>query len=364
MKSRCKNRKSNIKDKKNQTSDNTLSLDEKSVTNCIVDDANKTDKTEADSAKDVFNESLDLLSEENIPDNGRGTSKNRRFDLLSAVSLVICISICAITTFMLVDNIYGKYKGEKLYDSAADKFNDIGIGYSADPDKEIGVENLSKDRKPVYTLTMDQIIAGSITGVEQEYGEELAKMRASLTSLAQINPDIYGWIRAEGTTINYPIVRGEDNEYYLDHAYTGDNLPIGSIFADFRALDSVEDNRNTVLYGHNITTGSMFNNVQCFFEDEYFFEKKIYLYTLDGVFVYEPFSIYETSYDSGYVQMNFQSDEEYMSFLKQIEKSSQMPDKGYDITPETKILTLSTCTNGAMTARYAFHAILVSSITD
>lgn len=329
---------------------------------------NKTLENEALSEKkdNAFNDSLKNFCEENILQNDYKSEKNKKLGILNIISVILCVSVCAAATFMLGNNIYGKFKGEELYNDVANKFTGINIG-SIGGANEVSIRTLSKDKKTPSTLTMEQIIEASITGAggaHESYDEELAKMRASLTSLKNVNPDIYGWISIDDTSINYPIVQGEDNDYYLDHAYTGDYLPIGSIFADFRCSETIMDNLNTVMYGHNITTGSMFNNITLFFNEEYFSGKKIYVYTPDGVFIYEPFSIYETTYDSGYIQTRFETGDEYVNFLKRIEGESRVANKGYELTPETKILTLSTCTNGAMVSRYAFHAILVSTITE
>jgi sortase B len=198
---------------------------------------------------------------------------------------------------------------------------------------------------------------------EKKHNEELEKMRAGLMSLAQINPDVYGWITVEGTNINYPLVQGEDNDHYLNHAYTGDYLPIGSIFVDFRCEESITRNFNTVIYGHNITTGAMFHDVTKFFKDEYFNGTYIYVYTLDGIYVYEPFSIYKTREDYNYFRTAFSSVEKFVEFAEELRDNS---DKAKDVTfgKNDRILTLSTCTNIVQSERYALHARLVKTILD
>ena len=220
------------------------------------------------------------------------------------------------------------------------------------------------DSKTAYTPTMDEIIkngAGEVT-THSDHSAELAKMRASLESLRNINPDIYAWIKVPGTNINYPVAKTDNNEYYLDHAYTGDNLVNGSIYADFRCVLPITENYNTVLYGHNVTSGSMFNHVTHFFKPEVFENTNIYIYTFDGIYVFKPFSIHEAAYDSGYVDMGFDA-EEFVAFATEL---AEMSDIKTDVTftPGDRLITLSTCTNGISTQRYALHGVLIETITE
>ena len=46
--------------------------------------------------------------------------------------------------------------------------------------------------------------------------QEESEKPIDFEALQKKNPDIKGWLRAEGTTINYPVVQGKDNRYYLD----------------------------------------------------------------------------------------------------------------------------------------------------
>jgi len=203
----------------------------------------------------------------------------------------------------------------------------------------------------------------TVTVEQKEYNEELEKMRAGLRALAQSNPDVYGWITVEGTNINYPLVQGEDNDYYLNHAYTGEFLPIGSIFVDFRCEDSITRNFNTVIYGHNITNGSMFHDVTKFSRKEYFEDTYIYIYTLDGIYVYEPFSFYKTSYDYNYFRTGFTSAEDFIGFAEELSGNSTLK-KDVTFDKNDRIITLSTCTNIVQTERYALHAMLIKTILD
>ena len=68
--------------------------------------------------------------------------------------------------------------------------------------------------------------------------------------LRETNPDIVAWIYIEGTKINYPIVQGEDNRYYLKHLFSGEWNGSGCIFLDFRNDASFAD-RHSIIYGHH-----------------------------------------------------------------------------------------------------------------
>ncbi|MFR2213338.1 MAG: sortase domain-bontaining protein [Ruminococcus sp.] len=72
-----------------------------------------------------------------------------------------------------------------------------------------------------------------------------------------MNPEIIAWIRIPDTRIDYPVVQGTDNEYYLKHTFKKTEHVAGSIFLD---KDNSPDfsNRKSILYGHNMKDGSMF----------------------------------------------------------------------------------------------------------
>ena len=101
-------------------------------------------------------------------------------------------------------------------------------------------------------------------------------------ALKKINPEIIAWIRIPDTKIDYPVVQGADNEYYLNHTFKKTEHVAGSIFLD---KDNSPDfsNRKSILYGHNMKDGSMFQGLHRFQEESYLQEhNQVYLYLPDN----------------------------------------------------------------------------------
>lgn len=93
------------------------------------------------------------------------------------------------------------------------------------------------------------------------------KYRGVSISLAQkINKDIISWIYIPDTRIDYPIVRGIDNEKYLDTLVDGSEGMSGTLFIDSRIEDY---SRNLIIYGHNMKDGSMFHNLRYYEDSEW-----------------------------------------------------------------------------------------------
>jgi len=319
-----------------------------------------------------FLNSLEQLTEEDVPLQSALTKRNKTpADIFRTIVFYTSAVAFIISCVMLVQNLLAREKGEEIYDQLANEFLVSGIDFSSpflDLEGEAGHLNQDNEAASLSNMTdtINRIEAGEpviVIEEKNEFSEQLQKIRAQLQTLAVQNSDTYGWIYVEGTQINYPIVQGNDNDYYLDHAFTGDYLPIGSVFADYRCNTSIRRNYNTVFYAHNITSGAMFHDVTKFFEDAYFNDTKIVIYTLEGMFVYEPFAIYESHEANNYFKTGFTSFDDFKAFTDKIKGDAEKV-KDLEFTNTDRIITLSTCTNGAATQRYALHAKLVEYYTD
>lgn len=79
-------------------------------------------------------------------------------------------------------------------------------------------------------------------------------------ALRQQYPDIVGWLSCPDTELNYPVVQGADNSFYLTHLATGESNKHGAIYMDHRNAAPLTS-ANTILYGHNMQDGTMFHGL-------------------------------------------------------------------------------------------------------
>lgn len=197
----------------------------------------------------------------------------------------------------------------------------------------------------------------------QEIKENLTEnneesLEEDILDLSYINEDYRGWITIEDTNIDYPILQGEDNDYYLSRDINKEYLKSGSIFLDYR--NNNFDDKNTVIYGHSMRNGTMFGQLKYFKETGALDENKyIYILSQEGkTLKYEIFSVYTSDINDNYIKTSFNSDEEYKEFLDKICEKSLFP-VNIDISTEDKILTLSTCSYEYENARTVIHGKLI-----
>ncbi len=176
--------------------------------------------------------------------------------------------------------------------------------------------------------------------------------------LQDLNEDYVGWIDVLGTTISYPIVMGEDNEYYLKHNYYRERDFVGSIFMDYRNSRDKLD-KNTIIYGHNMKDDSMFGSLEDLLDQE-FFEKHqtITLNYPDGqTYKWELFSAYATT-DVEWMRTDFSKQADFARYLRSVKNKSVILSET-EVGEEVTILTLSTCTDRDNDERIVVHAKLI-----
>ena len=184
-------------------------------------------------------------------------------------------------------------------------------------------------------------------------------MNVNFDELLKKNSDTVGWIKVDGTKVNYPVVQSTDNKYYLSHAFNKSDNQGGWIFADYR-VNFKDFGKNTIIYGHNMNNKTMFGSIPNMLYNDYLNNSNNYfikISTPSSNSVWKVFSIYTTIPDVYYLRTNFK-DVSYNSFLTTL-KSKSIYDFGVSVDDNDKILTLSTCDNSG-TKRVAVHAKMIS----
>lgn len=254
----------------------------------------------------------------------RGRRKKRTMrQVLSNLMLVIAVGVFLFSGFKLYGIFSEYHKGESEYDSL----------------KDIAIQT-------------------SVPEVSEEVPEEF---KVDFKKLKGINSDVVGWIRFdEPSQISYPVVKGPDNDKYLKTTFEGKRNAAGSLFMD---VDNEADfsDKNTFIYGHNMKNGSMFAGLREYKAKAYW-EKNpyFYIYTPDGKeTVYQIFSVSIVKDTSESYQKWYNSDGEYQEYLAHI-KSASRYQTGVEVSVDSQIVSLSTCTNVSDDERLLVHGVKVN----
>ena len=172
------------------------------------------------------------------------------------------------------------------------------------------------------------------------------------TALQEKNPDIYAWIKIDGTTVDYPVCQNnEDDNYYLSHTWERVEAADGAIFTQACNSKNFTD-FNTVIYGHQMGEGvdTMFHTLDRYLEEGYI-EKypNVIIYTPDHVLTYRIFAA--VIYDDRHLinSFNYVMDDQRQAFLDSLQDSRDLRSRYSDIESvgtEDRILSLSTCVTG------------------
>ncbi|OIJ14894.1 SrtB family sortase [Anaerobacillus arseniciselenatis] len=178
---------------------------------------------------------------------------------------------------------------------------------------------------------------------------------ASFHPLLEKNEDTVGWIRIDNTVVDYPVVQGNDNEFYLNYTFNKEKNKSGALFMDFRnSIDFLD--QNTIIYGHNMMDGSMFGELKKY-RNESFFEE-INVITFDSLYEemeWEIFAVFLSDTSFNYIRPNFPDENAFQQFIQTVEEKVLYSTE-LEITNDDHILTLSTCASDFDDARLVVMA--------
>ena len=164
-------------------------------------------------------------------------------------------------------------------------------------------------------------------------------------------PDAVCWISIDGTRVNYPVVQGEDNLYYLKHLPDGTANAAGSILMD-AACDPLFGNDVTILHGHHMRSGAMFGSLDAYREAAYAgAHPVIRLSTPDGDWDVDVFAACTVNGATFGYTTTFADEQVFDRFVAQLKAASAF-DAGVSVAYGDRLLLLSTCAYSFADARF------------
>lgn len=211
------------------------------------------------------------------------------------------------------------------------------------------IKSNKKNKDIMSEIKENVVINNEMDSNNEEYKIDFVKLK-------QKNSDAIAWIKVNGTDIDFPVVKGTDNSYYLTHNFDKEKNKAGWIFADYRNKFDGTD-KNIIIYGHNMKNGSMFASLKDVIKEEWYNNennKYIALITENENCKYQVFSVYQIETEEYYLQTNISNFKEFVEKIKGRSKKKF----NVDIKETDSILTLSTCADNTK-YRVVLHAVKV-----
>lgn len=187
-------------------------------------------------------------------------------------------------------------------------------------------------------------------------------INVNFSELKKNNSDTKGWIQVNGTNINYPFVQTKDNKYYLTHSFDKSYNNAGWVFLDYR--NNINQlSKNTIIYAHGRFDSTMFGSLKNILQNGWLDNTNNYVVKLSTETentLWQVFSVYVIPTTSDYIQVDFDSNEEFNNWISMlINRSSYNFDTS--VSENDNILTLSTCYND--NEKVVLHAKLIKKET-
>lgn len=250
---------------------------------------------------------------------------------------LIIILLSVIIIYLIIQNIYGKKQIKK----SENIINNIVQIVEIVEGEEI---NAPEDKEDLYW----KFINYSMIDID-------------LDELKNTNDETVGWIQVNNTNINYPIVKHNDNEFYLNHQFDKSYNTSGWVFMDYRNDINVINNKNTIIYGHGLQNNALFGSLKKAVDGYWHTElDNLVIKTVNdsSSYLWQIFSIYTMETNNDYIQTEFIDDNDFQDFLNLIHDRSQF-DLNSNVSIDDRILTLSTCYSIDGDIKLVIHAKMI-----
>ncbi len=301
----------------------------------------------------VANKSADMLDDREIIEEAAGKAKSTR--LLGLIFVSLAAVLIAVFVGVEIKDVAHARKMAKLQESiltAGDTNNSQNnVNIDKENDDIDSVEDTNGGESVDTSASANEITWDYIESPwDTNYAQSERAILPEMVDLYTQNNDFVGILTIVDTDINYPVMQTpSDPEYYLRRDFFGEADTAGTLFVDYRC-DIVNPTTNTIIYGHNMRSGTMFGGLKRYLDYDYYQSHKTIIFkTLYEEMEYEVVGVglSEVGYDDDdtykyYDFIDALTGSELQEFLDTIQSLS-VYDETIDITGTDKILTLSTC---------------------
>ena len=223
----------------------------------------------------------------------------------------------------------------------------------------IDIMNDYRKSEDLYTKLNEEYIFERSKEDKESSSKWYEDISVDFDSLKKINSDIVGWINFENNDISYPVLYSGDDDKYLRKSFDGEDATAGSIFVEGANNSDFED-KNTIIYGHNMRNLSMFGKLKKYTREQDYYDnnKYIQIITPNMYYRYEIFAYESVNEDSNVYQISFEDDAAIESYINKIRELSERQ-TDIDVSVDDKIITLSTCSTLSSHKRFVVHAVRV-----
>lgn len=193
--------------------------------------------------------------------------------------------------------------------------------------------------------------------IEKEYSSnEMGKLKFDITKLKKKNSEVVGWIYCKNV-LSYPIVKGKDNSFYLHHDSLKKTNISGSIFMDYNMVKEF-DEKNCIIYGHNMKDKDMFGRLRNFLERSYAKKHNIfYFYDTKNEYKYKLVSVKTTRDGTPDYQYTFNKEKDHQKWFENLNNGNTYYSSKETYAPYT--ITLSTCYSNDASIKLVLHLVRV-----
>ncbi len=279
----------------------------------------------------------------------KGKRKKTFGDFLTTLLMLVALGVFVFAGYTL----YGFYKE---YKKSADEYDNLEDSYAVEDQTE-DFDALEDDEVLKSFQSIEEAEGASGDGAGSFAGHETATVTENgkqvtlpvmanpidFDELLGLNDDIVGWLRIRALDISYPVVQGEDNDFYLHRTFEKTDNFAGCLFLNYLNKPDLTD-QNSIVYGHNMKDLSMFGKLKKFREEGVFEKSKFFwIFTPKFIYQYRIFAATVVNKTGLTYQTSF-SDEQFDEFIDYAFEHSEIEAGDVEVTKEDRIVTLSTCT--------------------